>query len=164
MNKNNIAIAAGPNLLIERRSGKDRRKKKFSLFRRPFASRRRRTLRRQSDLKDFVLLDYYNPKLFYLATLILLLSVVDALLTLWLIDGGAEELNPAMVYFLDRGPNVFMAAKYLITAISVIITVLLHYICIQRTRFQFANLLNYFAGCFAAVIVWEFILLIRYMR
>ena len=71
-------------------------------------------MRRQADQRRFYVFDYYSPRIFYAATLILVLSVVDALLTLWLIGEGAQELNPVMAYFLNLGPNMFMAAKYLL--------------------------------------------------
>ena len=87
MNRRNQYVAIEPNLLIERRSAQDRRKNRFNLFSRPFTSRRRRSLRRQADQRGFYLLDYYSPKIFYAVTLILLLSVADALLTLYLISG-----------------------------------------------------------------------------
>ena len=162
MNRSNQCAAVGLSRLMERRSGQDRRKKRFNLFRRPFSSRRRRSLRRQEDLRGFYLLDYYSPKIFYVVTLILMLSVVDALLTLWLIGSGAEELNPVMAYFLGIGPSVFMMVKYLITSTSVVIVVVLNYTFIQRIRLQLGDLLNYFAGCFIAVVVWELVLIVRF--
>jgi hypothetical protein len=162
MNRSYPNTPVEPNLFIERRSAQDRRKKRLNLFRRPFSPRRRRTLRRQVDQRGFYLLDYYNPKIFYVVTLILLLSVMDALLTLWLIGVGAEELNPVMAYFLGIGPNMFMLAKYLITSASVVTVVLLNYVFIQRIRLQLGDLLKYFAGCFAAVVVWELVLIVRF--
>ena len=164
MNRSNQYVAIEPNLRIERRSAQDRRKNTFNLFSRPFSSRRRRSLRRQADRRGFYLLDYYSPKIFYAVTLILLLSVADALLTLFLISAGAKELNPVMAYFLDIGPNVFMMAKYLITSTSVVIVVLLNYFLIQRIRLQLGALLNYFVGCFFAVVVWEIVLIMRYVQ
>ena len=120
-------------------------------------------MRRQADRRRFYLFDYYSPKIFFVVTLILLLSVMDALLTLWLLGEGARELNPVMAYFLNFGPNAFMAAKYLITSASVIIVVLFNYILVQRANFRLGNLLPYFAGCFAAVVIWELVLFARYV-
>ena len=151
------------NIIVDRRSGKDRREKRFNLFQRPFASGRRRSMRRQADRRRFYLFDYYSPKIFFAVTLVLLLSVVDALLTLWLIGEGAQEVNPVMAYFLNIGPNAFMAAKYLITSASVVIVVLFNYILIQRVHLQMGDLLHYFAGCFAAVVIWETVLLMRFV-
>ena len=164
MNRNKQYVSIEPNLLIERRSAQDRRKNRFNIFRRPFSSRRRRSLRRQADQRGFYLLDYYSPKIFYAVTLILLLSIADALLTLYLISAGAKELNPVMAYFLGISPNVFMMAKYLMTSTSVVIVVLLNYVFIQRIRLQLGALLNYFIGCFVAVVVWELVLIVRYVQ
>ena len=150
--------------LIDRRTGADRRMKRFSVIRRIFNPGRRGTLRRQADRRRIYLLDVYSPRIFYAVTITLLLSVTDALLTLWLLGDGAQELNPVMAYFLNFGPMVFMAAKYLLTSVSVIIVVLLNYICILQIRFPLGHLLKYFAGCFATVVVWELLLIMRYVK
>ena len=109
------------------------------------------------------MLDYYRPGLLHVVLLILGLSVLDAMLTLWLLECGAQELNPIMAYFLSFGPYVFFVAKYLLTSISVVIIVLLNYICIFRIQYQLGNLLKYFAGCFAAVVAWELFLIMRFV-
>jgi hypothetical protein len=163
MNEGMHIAAADSDFVIERRSGKDRRKRSFYFLRQPFSSGRRRMLRRHTDRRRFFLFDHYSPKLFYAIVLVLMLSVADALLTLLLISEGAQELNPVMAYFLTFGPNIFMMTKYLITAASVIIVVLLNYIAVRRVRFPMGDLLRYFAGCFAAVVIWEAVLLVRFV-
>lgn len=155
--------AIEPNNFVDRRSGKDRRKKRFNPFHRPFSSGRRRLPRRQEDRCRFCLFDYYSPKLFYAVILILMLTVADAILTLWLISEGARELNPVMAYFLGFGPTVFMTVKYMITSVSVVIVVLLNYVLVKRVRLRIGDLLHYFAGCFAAVVVWEIVLFLRFV-
>lgn len=155
--------AADQGFVIERRSGKDRRKRSFNFLIRPFSPGRRRMLRRKTDRCRFFLFDYYSPKLFYAIVLVLLLSVADALLTLVLISEGAQEFNPVMAYFLTLGPNIFLLSKYLLTSVSVVIVVLLNHIAIRRVRFLIGDLLRYFAGCFAAVVVWETVLLVRFV-
>jgi hypothetical protein len=164
MMKRCVHVAAvDADFVIDRRSGKDRRKRSFHFLRRPFSPGRRRTLRREEDRRRFFLFDYYSPKLFVAIVLVLILSVVDALLTLFLIDEGARELNPVMAYFLNFGSNIFLLSKYLMTAASVVIVVLLNYITFQRVRFPMGDLLRYFAGCFAAVVIWEAFLLMRFV-
>ena len=90
---------------------------------------------RREDRRRIHLFDVYNPKIFYAVTIILLLSVIDAFLTLWLLGEGATELNPVMAYFLLFGPVIFMIAKYALTSASVVIVVVLNYVCIQHIRF-----------------------------
>ena len=148
---------------IERRSGVDRRRKRSGAVRRLLIPGRRSALRRQEDRRRIYLFDVYNPRIFYTVTIILLLSVTDAFLTLWLLGDGATELNPVMAYFLLFGPMVFMAVKYALTSASVVIVVLLNYVVIQHIRFPMGRLLNYFAGCFAIVVVWELFLIFRSM-
>lgn len=163
MEKCKPCTAATPLILHERRSGTDRRKKRFSLVLRLFRPGRRGALRREADRRGFYLLDFYSPRIFYAMTTVLLLSVIDAYLTLWLLGEGATELNPVMAYFLKSGPLVFVAAKYAMTSVSVVIVVLLNYICIKQVRFQFGRLLDYFAGCFAMVVAWEVLLILRHL-
>ena len=147
---------------VERRSGKDRRAKRFGDIRWFLKTGRRRQIRRQADRRKLFLLDYYPPQLFYLLVLILFLSVVDAYLTLWLIDEGAMEINPIMAYYLSIGPNTFLAAKYLLTVAAVTIVVLMNYAIVRIIPFQFGQLLKLFAGCFAMVVAWELFLIARH--
>ena len=163
MNKCVQIAVTDSDFVIERRSGKDRRKRSFNFLRQPFTSGRRRMPRRRSDRCRFFLFDYYSPKLFYAIVLVLMLSVVDALLTLLLVNEGAQELNPVMAYFLTFGPTNFLMVKYLITSVSVVIVVLLNHMVIRHVRFPIGDLLQYFAGCFAAVVIWEAFLLVRYV-
>lgn len=156
-------IKNNPVEIIERRSNTGRRLKPFWGFRWLFTPGQRRLVRRKSDLREIHILDYYSPKLFYFLLATLLLSVVDALLTLWLIDYGAVELNQVMAYFLDKGPNVFMTVKYFLTVTVVTITVLINYVYFQFFRMQFGHMLKIFAGTLACVVVWELFLIVRFV-
>ena len=153
-----------PFIFIERRSGKDRRKTRFSSIRRLIFSGRRRQLRRADDRRKLAVLDHYSPKLFAVIVAILILSLVDAVLTLVLLSHGAVELNPVMAFFLAKSDSVFLFAKYLLTAGSVTIVVLINYVFIRVLRTQVKDLLVYFAGSFALVVIWELYLVTRYLR
>ena len=50
------------------------------------------------------------------ATLVLVLSTIDAAATLVLLGAGCEELNPAMSLLLEYGVQAFLLGKFLITA------------------------------------------------
>jgi hypothetical protein len=152
-----------PFIFIERRSGIDRRETRLRGIRRLLFSGRRRNLRRADDRRKLALLDHYSPKIFAIIVAILLLSLVDAVLTLVLISHGAVELNPVMAYFLSKGDWTFLISKYLLTAISVTIIVLINYVFIRIFRTHVRNLLFYFAGCFVLVVAWELFLMIRYV-
>ena len=147
----------------ERRSGEDRRTRRWGNLIWFLKTGQRRRVRRETDRRSFSFLDYYSPKLFYSLILVLLLSVVDALLTLWLLENGANEVNPVMAYFLRFGPNVFMLVKYLLTSMAVIIVVLFHYGVIRSVKIPLRALMPFFASCFGMVVAWELFLIARLM-
>jgi hypothetical protein len=147
---------------VERRRGIDRRKTRLGGILPPFFSGRRRHLRRVDDRRKFTLLDHYSPKIFAIIVVILLLSLVDAVMTLVLISHGAVELNPVMAYLLSKGDTTFLVVKYLLTAVSVTIVALINYVFIRIFNTHVRNLLLFFAGCFALVVAWELFLMVRH--
>lgn len=153
-----------PFIFIERRSGKDRRQMSMAGIARLFFNGRRQNLRRADDRRKLALMDRYSSRIFAVIVVILFLSLFDAVLTLVLISHGAVELNPVMAYFLSKGDMVFLVTKYLLTAMSVTIVVLINYVFIRLLRSHVRDLLVYFAGSFALVVVWELFLMVRYVR
>jgi hypothetical protein len=122
----------------------------------------RSSVRRAGDRQRVVALDRYQPSLFVGIMVVLCLSLLDALLTLILIAQGASELNPVMRYYLSHGPQVFLLAKYGLTALSVLIIVLLEESFITRYRIGTGMLLHVFTAFFGSVVIWEFYLLSFY--
>jgi hypothetical protein len=53
---------------------------------------------------------------FIMATLLLMLTIVDGVVTVALLDRGCEEANPVMQVLLDRGMGAFFIGKYVLTA------------------------------------------------
>ena len=162
MSKKSPGRGDQPFIFIERRSGIDRRKARLGGIRQLLFNGRRSNLRRADDRRKLALLDHYSPKIFAIIVAILLLSLVDAVLTLVLISHGAVELNPVMAYFLSKGDSTFLIVKYLLTSISVTIVALINYVFIRIFRSHVRDLLVYFAGCFALVVAWELFLMVRY--
>lgn len=144
---------------LERRSGQDRRENGLPVFKRLYFKGMRSSVRRAGDRQRIVALDRYQPSLFVGIMVVLCLSLLDAMLTLILIAQGASELNPVMRYYLSHGPQVFLLAKYGLTALSVLIIVLLKESLITRYRIGTGMLLHVFAAFFGSVVIWEFYLL-----
>ena len=107
----------------DRRSGNDRRDRKRFNIRELFVYGRRENIRRQEDIREIFHVDRYSTALFGAIVAILFLSVMDAFLTLFLIDHGAVEINPLMAYYLNIGPLTFIVVKYLLTSLSVFVNV-----------------------------------------
>jgi hypothetical protein len=127
---------AGPYLTQERRDRADRRRRLWwSIFYGSFKPRRRTPPRRLDD-SSFHSLDWYSAHLLAVAISILLLSVVDAFLTLLLLQsGGAAEVNPVMAALLYRSVAVFAALKMAVTSVSLVTMVIL-------ARYRFMRLLR----------------------
>jgi len=106
-----------------RRAGEDRRQchPLFADWRWAFCGRRRK-VRRQSDyLAGRVVLDWYQPKLFFFILSTYVLSGVDAALTLTLLNHGITvEANPFMDMLISKDVELFVAVKSLLTGAGLI--------------------------------------------
>jgi hypothetical protein len=150
---------AGPGGEVGLRFGEDRRRRVFPPLRFWMGGGRRRKVRRATDRERVVILDRYSPKFFAVIMGIIFLSLLDALLTLYLIEQGSNELNPVMDYFLKKGPLIFTLAKYMFTSVAVVIFVILANTVVPRFRFRAKRLFPYALIAFGGVIVWEAILI-----
>lgn len=143
---------------LERRSAHDRRTKKSPFFKFLFFGGKRQKLRRIEDGRRITVFDYYQPTLLVAILIVLCLSLLDAALTLILLDKGAVELNPVMQYYITLGPAVFVLVKYSLTALALVIMLVLH--AIISARYSIGWLLLPFCGfAFGSVVIWELYLL-----
>jgi len=104
----------------EKRVQQDRRKyptRPFSKY--IFKGKRRQARRKMEDFNYYV--DRYEAKYLALVLSIVVLCVFDAYFTLKIIHFGGRELNPLMIKFLDRFPEMSLIMKYLITVFSLVI-------------------------------------------
>ncbi|MEJ2285789.1 MAG: DUF5658 family protein [Desulfobacterales bacterium] len=143
----------------ERRCGKDRRQKNNAQFKYFLVNGRRELARRDEDKARYYFFDRYNQRMFAAITVILMLSIFDALLTLILIERGSSELNPVMAYFLDHGPLPFIIAKYLLTSFGVLVLLIFKNVFLNRINMHTHSLFACVIFAFSTVIVWELFLL-----
>jgi len=120
---------------------------------------RRREVRRNDDNQESYFLDHYSLRVFGIIIGIILLSLTDALLTLYLIRHGAAEVNPIMEHFLRYGPLPFLAAKYLLTTASIVLLLIYKNVHIFGTRIRAKYLFIVIFLIFASVVVWELFLI-----
>ena len=107
----------------ERRRAPDRRKRTlYSLIYGSFNPRRRSP--RRIDARSLRDLDWHHPIWLAVAMSIVLLSCVDAALTLSLMQRGAYEVNPLMAPIVGGSPFVFTVVKVGLTAGGVILLTL----------------------------------------
>jgi len=138
----------------------DRRKVKVSIFCRHWLTGRRRAVRREADRRKSYQIDTYGPKTLAAILVIIALSILDALFTLFLVSHGATEVNPIMDYFLDRGPSVFFVAKYMLTTISLILILAVRNFYLFNSKARVEILYVFLMISFVLVIKWELYLIV----
>jgi Domain of unknown function (DUF5658) len=87
-------------------------------------ARRRHGPRRQTD-RHPVMTDWFRPHWLAVVMLILILSGTDAVLTLALIQRGAEEINPLMAPLVHGSAHGFALWKLGLTSLGVVILTML---------------------------------------
>jgi len=119
----------------DRRESNDRRHRVWwSVVYGSFNPRRRRPSRRLAEAR-YHALDWHDAHLLAVAVGILLLSLADALMTVRLLSGGADEVNPIMAAVVYQSAAVFAVVKMTLTGMGVVVMVML-------ARYRFMRLVR----------------------
>ena len=143
-------------IVLSNRSGKDRRTKSGFNIRSLLFGGKRAKIRRKADTNRIFYVDQYSPELFAVIISIVILCVIDAFLTLWLLNRGAYEVNPIMKYFLQIGPYTFFFFKYFITIASLICFLMFRNVVVRAIKMKTRSVLYYILVFYLAVVAWEF--------
>ena len=104
--------------------------------------------------------DWHHPWIFFLAISIMLMSSLDAFLTLELIERGAYEANPIIAAVMQYGTTSFTAFKMAVTGIGVLILVFLARVVVFK-RVRTGLILTAVFGVYSILICYEFVSLIN---
>ena len=144
--------------ITDKRTVVDRRRFSWKTVLFGYFRSRRHNVRRGDD-GDVVFLDWHHPWLFFLAVGTMIMSGLDAFLTLQLIDHGMLEANPMMAALLGHGTAAFAASKMLMTGTSILILVFL-----AKARFlnrvRAGIFLTIFFSAYACLVCYEFVQLL----
>ncbi len=131
----------------------DRRKPSLRSFLYGALNPRRRRFRRDEDA-NYTFLDWHPRHLLVVSTLVMFLSVVDGMFTVYLIGSGLQELNPVLAPLIDGDPVVFALIKIAFTAVGVVTLVVTAHAQLWRgipvARIFYLMLIGY-----SCVIVYE---------
>lgn len=153
MNTNTNMLTGGENsrLILDRRKCPTPIISKYTFY-----GGRRKSVRREREKKVFIYVDLYSTRLLIAVMSVLLLSCLDAYLTLELIGKGhVVEANPIMAFFLNYGTTPFTVVKFTITAFCLIILCLFKNVKVTRICLPFA------IKMYILVIAYEFYLFMR---
>lgn len=123
-----------------------------------FMRSRRRAHRRMTE-DEPVFTDWHHPWLFFLSIGIMILSSLDAFMTLQLLELGATEINPVMAAVMGEGTRAFAASKMLLTGTAILVLVFLAKAHVFN-RFRTGLSLTVVFGFYCCLVCYEFVLLI----
>ena len=146
--------------ILERRIIADRRQFTWRTVFFGFMRSRRHAGGRRDEDGEVLFLDWHHPWLFFLAVGTMIMSCLDAFMTLRLMDYGWIEANPFMAALLGQGTEVFAATKIATTGTSILILVFL-----AKARFlnrvRAGLFLTVFFTLYACLVCYEFVHLMR---
>lgn len=154
-----VALSSLYDEVANNRSIADRRAFSWRTVIYGFARSRRHATRRTGEAEP-VYTDWHHPWLFFLATGIMLMSSLDAFLTLQLIDRGAYEANPLMAAVLSRSTLHFAISKMALTGFGILALVFLAR-AMFLNRLRTGMILTGFFGAYAVLICYEFVSLVN---
>lgn len=109
-------------IFIDRRNSVDRRSRTLSAYIYGALKPRRVRGRRAAD-RLYPVIDWHSPRVLALALGILVLSTIDGILTVVLLEHGAVEINPLMALLVPSNLNWFAAVKLGLTGIGLVVLV-----------------------------------------
>ncbi|MGA2400307.1 MAG: DUF5658 family protein [Syntrophobacteraceae bacterium] len=145
----------------ERRSGGERRARPTSPFTLQSLVGSRRRYRRKEDARKFYFVDLYSPFSVVLLLSTLVLSIVDAFLTLNLVGGDIYELNPVMGFFLKLGPLQFIFVKWFLSALGLITLLVLKNYYLWQGRVKVVAVLAIFPFLYLALVSYEIFMVVN---
>lgn len=143
----------------EQRTAAERRDFSWRTVLYGFTLSRRHQHRRDVD-SDVIFLDWHHPWLFFLSVGTMLLSSVDAFLTLELLQRGMIEANPVLRAALEQSTALFVGAKLALTATGIFVLVFLaklHFL----NRFRTGLFLTLFFSAYACLVCYQLVNLFR---
>lgn len=143
----------------ESRTREDRRTFSWRTVLYGFLRSRRRDHRR-IDEGEPLFTDWHHPWLFFLAVGTMLLSSLDAFLTLQLLERGMIEANPVMAGAMGYSTALFAASKMAMTGFGILTLVFLAKARFLN-RFRVGLLLTTLFSGYACLICYEIVSLLK---
>jgi len=106
---------------FDKRIQKDRRRQPTPGLSRYILFGQRKGLRRRIDQEKGGYVDRYSSGLFFFLVLIIGLNVLDALLTMMILELGGRELNPIVQSVMDLCGEKFWVWKFAIVSLSMVL-------------------------------------------
>ena len=148
---------------IEQRTQPDRRETPTSPWDALPPAGRRTGCRRVGERRRPHFVDRFSSVMFVFVLMLLMASIVDAVLTIQLIEAGAAEINPLMDRLLDHGILPFLLGKYLLTVAGLPLLLIFKNHYLFGTWFRIGYLIPAIVAMYAVLIGYQLVLMHRYV-
>lgn len=139
----------------DRRGFEDRRRAELPFWHpRRLRGRRGRNRRAEEDGRPY-LVERVRWPAFLMATLLLVLTLVDGLITVALLDHGFEEANPVMRRLLERGTGAFFVGKYVLTAAFLPVALVMYRYRLFGSRLRVGHVLPIVVVLYLVLIAYQ---------
>lgn len=115
-------------------------------------------MRRQADQERGGYIDRYSPGLFFLLLLILALNILDAFLTIIILDHGGWEVNPIVRSVIELYGERFWAWKFVIVSTALIL------LCIHSKFKPIKTIIVATSFIYGSVVLYEIFLIIHHLN
>jgi hypothetical protein len=156
------AQAAPTDSSSDRRTQSDRRETPTSPWGAfPPAGGRMRN-RRAGEHRRPYFVDRFSLAMFLTILMLAFASIVDAVLTIQLIEAGAREINPLMARLLDHGIGPFLLGKYALTVAGMPLLLIFQNYYLFGTRVRVGYLMPMVIALYLVLIVYQLVLMYNY--
>ena len=153
------AAAVSDDSCVEKRTQSDRRETPTSPWGAfPPAGQRVRN-RRAGEHRQPYFVDRFSPAMLAIVLTLVLASIVDAILTIHLIDAGGDEINPLMDRLLDHGILAFVFGKYVLTVAGLPLLLILKNHYMFGTRLRVGHLIPAAVAMYSVLIGYQLVLM-----
>ena len=148
---------------IDQRTQSDRRKTPTSPWSAFPPARQRMACRRAREHWRPYFVDRFSSGMFIVILMLIIASIVDAVLTIQLIDAGASEINPLMTRLLEHGIRPFLFGKYVLTVVGLPLLLIFQNHCLFGTRIRVGYLIPMAVVMYLVLIGYQLVLMHKYV-
>jgi hypothetical protein len=143
----------------DRRNQSDRRQEPTSPWAAfPPAGQRMKNRRVEEHRRPYYT-DRFSPAIFAAVLLLIVATLVDAGLTIYVLDGGGSEANPLMGRLLNHSIEAFVIGKYLLTVVGLPVLLIFRNHYLFGTQLRVGHLIPASVALYAVLIGYQVILI-----
>ena len=144
---------------VDRREQLDRRQEPTSPWAALPPAGQRMRIRRALEHRQPYFTDRFSPIMLICVLMLVLASLVDAGLTVYVLYGGGCEVNPLMNYLLNHGIVAFVVGKYVLTVVGLPVLLIFQNHYLFGTRVRVGYLIPASVAMYTLLIGYQFILI-----